>query len=232
MSEMIPMFSHPVLTVDDYPDGDAIADRFFEKSMALMEEYPDAGLISGAFHNGKRAEHREDFRRYGFTSFYNVNLGKREDFHFMNRAAMTVFARYLSLVGRSDLAMRLDNAWASVYGRGHFIPHHTHPLSHLSMAFYAAADEGTGRIIFDNPSRGHFEHFYPPEVSWLQYRSSIQPKKGMFLVFPSYLTHHTEPHESDDLRVIYSANVQLQYRKATDADRDSESTQSNLYREV
>ncbi|MCB1670224.1 MAG: putative 2OG-Fe(II) oxygenase [Gammaproteobacteria bacterium] len=232
MSEVIPMFSHPVVTIDDYPDSEAIADRFFEKSLALMEEYPDAGLISSAWHSGQRARSREDIEKHGFTSFYNVNLGKREDFHFMNQAAMAVFAQYLRVVGKSNLGMRLDNAWASVYGKGHFVPEHTHPLSHLSMAFYAAATEGTGRIVFENPSRGHFQHFYPPEISWMHYRYSIQPKKGLFVVFPSYLVHHTEPHESDEYRVIYSANVQLQYRKPTDSDREGESTQSGIYQQV
>jgi len=232
MSELIPMFSHPVMTVDDFPASDALADEFYEKSMALMQEYPDAGLISSAFHKGERARNREDYQKHGFTSFYNVNLGKREDFHFINKAAMEVFAHYLRLVRKSNLAMRLDNAWASVYGKGHYVPHHTHPLSHLSMAFYAAATEGTGKIVFDNPARGHFEHFYPPEISWLHYRFSVQPKKGLFVVFPSYLVHHTDPHDSDELRVIYSANVQLQYRKGTDSDRDGESTQSGLQQTV
>lgn len=230
MSQIIGMFSHPVLTIDDMPEREAIADAFFEKSMALMQEFPDAGLISQAFHAGRRASSADDFQRHGFTSFYNVNLGKREDFHFINRAAMQAFAQYLQVVGKDGLGMRLDNAWASVYGRGHFVPHHTHPLSHLSLAFYASATDGTGQLVFDNPSRGHFEHFYPPELSWLHYRYSIQPRKGLFVVFPSYLVHYTEPHESDELRVIYSANVQLGYRKATDADRPDESTQSDWMR--
>jgi uncharacterized protein (TIGR02466 family) len=230
MSELIPMFSHPVLTIDDYPNHDVIADEFYTKSLRLMNEFPDAGLISNAWHGGKRAEHQDDFKKYGFTSFYNVNLGKREDFKFMNKAAMNVFAEYLRLVGRSDVVMRLDNAWSSVYARDHFVPQHTHPLSHLSMAFYASATENTGSIVFENPARAHFEHFYPPEIGWMPYRFSVQPKKGLFVVFPSYLAHQTEPHESDDLRIIYSANVQLQYRKGTDADKIGESTQSTFRR--
>lgn len=229
MSELIPMFSHPVMTVDDFPGVEAIADEFYARSLTLMAEYPDAGLISDAFHHGKRATHARDFQQHGFTSFYNVNLGKREDFHFINKPAMEVFAYYLKSVGKSNLSMRMDNAWASVYGHGHFVPRHTHPLSHLSMAFYAAASEGTGRIVFDNPARAHFEHFYPPELSWLPPQFAIQPKKGMFIVFPSYLVHHTEPHDSDEMRVIYSANLQLQYRKPTDSDRSGESTQSQFH---
>lgn len=228
MSRIIAMFGHPVLTVDDFPGSEAIADAFREKSMGLMAEFPDAGLIGNAFHQGGRASNPGDFEEHGFTSFYNVNLGKREDFHFINSAALKVFAHYLQAVGRGTLAMRLDNAWASVYGRGHFVPHHTHPLSHLSLVFYAAATPGTGQLIFDNPARGHFEHFYPPELSWLQPRSTIEPRKGRFVVFPSYLVHHTEPHDSDEFRVIYSANVQLQYRKATDADQVGVSTQSDF----
>jgi uncharacterized protein (TIGR02466 family) len=216
MSEIISMFSHPVLTIDNYPKADAIADEYREKSLALVEEFPNAGLISNAWHSGKRAQKPEDFKKHGFTSYHNVNLGDREDFEFMNRAAMEMFKQYLHVVGKPNTAMRISNAWASIYGRDHFVPQHTHPMSHLSLVFYAAATEGTGHLVFENPARGHFQHFYPPEISWLHYRFSIQPKKGLFVVFPSYLAHNTEPHESDELRVIYSANLQLQYTKAVE----------------
>lgn len=219
MGQVIQMFSHPVITLDDYPHVDAIADQFYQKSLGLMTEYPDAGLISDAWHSGKRAGNTDDFIKHGFTSYYSENLVKRTDFAFMNKAAMEVFAQYLRVVGKADTGMRLESAWASVYGRGHFIPQHTHPLSHLSLVFYAAATEGTGRIIFENPAIAHFQHFYPPEICWMPYRFSVQPQKGLFIVFPSYLMHSTEPHESDNYRVIYSANVQLEFSKLTDADK-------------
>ena len=216
MGQIIQMFSHPVITIDDYPGIDTIADQFYKKAMGLMQEFPDAGLISDAWHSGKRARNEDDIRQHGFTSFHSVNLARRDDFDFMNKAALEVFAQYLQVVGKAGTGMSLDSAWASVYGRGHYVPEHTHPLSHLSMVFYAAATDGTGKLVFDNPARAHFQHFYPPELSWMPYRFSIQPKKGMFVVFPSYLVHNTEPHESDDFRVIYSANLQLKFNRVTD----------------
>lgn len=226
MGQLIQMFSHPVITLDDYPNADAIANEFRDKSMRLVEEFPDAGLISNAWHSGKRASSTDDFKEYGFTSYYSENLVKREDFGFINHAAIEVFAQYLRVVGKADAGLRLDSAWASVYGRGHYIPQHTHPLSHLSMVFYAAATEGTGRIIFENPAVAHFQHFYPPELCWMPYRFSLQPKKGLFVVFPSYLVHSTEPHESDESRVIYSSNVQLEFSKLTDADKARQASRS------
>lgn len=219
MGQLIQMFSHPVITLDDYPDSDALADRFYAKAMALVQEYPDAGLISDAWHSGRRAQSADDIRQHGFTSYYNVNLAARDDFEFMNRAALEVFAQYLRVVGKEGTGMRLDSAWSSVYGRGHYVPQHTHPMSHLSMVYYASATEGTGRLVFENPARAHFQHFYPPEISWMPARYSIQPKKGLFVVFPSYLVHNTEPHDSDEPRVIYSANAQLEFSKLTDADK-------------
>ena len=224
MSEIISMFSHPVVTLDDYPNSDAIADRFYEKSMTLMDEYANGGLISNAWHSGKRAEKKEDYEKHGFTSFYNVNLSKRSDFDFMNKPAMAAFSQYMRVVGKTDVGIRLDSAWTSIYGRDHFVPQHTHPMSHLSLVFYAAATQGTGKLVFDNPSRGHFQHFYPPELCWMPYRFSIQPKKSLFVVFPSYLVHSTEPHASDDKRVIYSANIQLAFSKLTDADKTRRAT--------
>lgn len=220
MGQLIQMFSHPVITIDDFPELDAIADKFYDKAMQLKAEYPDAGLISDAWHSGQRAKSPQDIEQHGFTSFYNVNLVNRPDFDFMNRAAMAVFAEYMRVVGKPEVGMHLGSAWASIYGRGHYIPQHTHPMAHLSMVFYAAATEGTGQLIFENPARGHFQHFYPPEICWMPYRFSVQPKKGLFVVFPSYLTHNTEPHQSDEYRVIYSANVQLAFSKPTDADKN------------
>jgi len=184
-----------------------------------MQDYPDAGLISDAWHSGRRAQNPDDIKQHGFTSFYNVNLVKRDDFDFMNKAALEVFAQYLRVVGKAGAAMRMDSAWSSVYGKGHYVPQHTHPMSHLSLVYYAAATEGTGHLVFENPARAHFQHFYPPEISWMPYRYSIQPKKGLFVVFPSYLVHNTEPHDSDDFRVIYSANAQLEFSRPTDADK-------------
>lgn len=220
MGQLIQMFCHPVITIDDFPELDAIADKFYEKAMQLKAEYPDAGLISDAWHSGQRAKSPHDIEQHGFTSFYNVNLVNRADFEFMNRAAMAVFGEYMRIVGKPEVGMHLGSAWASIYGRGHYIPQHTHPMAHLSMVFYAAATEGTGQLIFENPARGYFQHFYPPEICWMPYRFSVQPKKGLFVVFPSYLTHNTEPHQSDEYRVIYSANVQLAFSKPTDADKN------------
>lgn len=219
MGQIIQMFSHPVITLDDYPDSDALADRFYARAMTLVQEYPDAGLISDAWHSGRRAQSADDIRQHGFTSYYNVNLVTHDDFEFMNQAALEVFAQYLRVVGKEGTGMRLDSAWSSIYGRGHYVPQHTHPMSHLSLVYYASATEGTGRLVFENPARAHFQHFYPPEISWMPARYSIQPKKGLFVVFPSYLVHNTDPHDSDEPRVIYSANVQLEFSKLTDADK-------------
>lgn len=220
MGQLIQMFSHPVISIDDYPEADTIAEEFCKKSARLIQEFPDAGLISDAWHSGKRAENQDDFNRHGFTSYYNDNLVKRNDFDFINKAALEVFTQYLRVVGKADTGMRIESAWTSIYGKGHFIPRHTHPLSHLSMVFYAAATEGTGRLIFENPAVAHFQHFYPPEICWMPYRFSVQPKKGMFVVFPSYMVHSTEPHDSDEQRVIYSANAQLAFSKLTAADKE------------
>jgi len=219
MSKIFQSFSHPIISLDDYPDAEALADRFYEKSMQLMVDYPDAGLISDAWHSGRRATGPEDIKLHGFTSYYSENLTRRADFDFINQAALDAFGQYLRVVGKAGAPIRMGNAWSSVYGRGHYIPQHTHPLSHLSLVFYAAATEGTGRLVFENPAIANFQHFYPPEICWMPYHFSIQPKKGLFVVFPSYLVHNTDPHESDELRVIYSANVQLEFSKLTDAER-------------
>jgi uncharacterized protein (TIGR02466 family) len=221
MGQIIQMFSHPVITLDDYPDSNTLADRFYNKAMGLMQEFPNAGLISDAWHSGRRAQSEDDIRQHGFTSYHSVNLAKRDDFDFINKAALEVFAQYLRVVGKTGLGMTLDSAWSSIYGRGHYVPQHTHPLSHLSLVYYAAATEGTGQLVFENPARAHFQHFYPPEISWMPYRYSVQPKKGLFVVFPSYMVHNTEAHDSDELRVIYSANLQLAFNRLTDTDKVS-----------
>jgi uncharacterized protein (TIGR02466 family) len=219
MSKIYQSFSHPIITLDDYPGANEIAERFYEKSMQLMTDYPDAGLISDAWHSGRRASGPEDIKQHGFTSYYSENLTRRTDFDFINQAALDAFGQYLRVVGKIGAPIRMGNAWASVYGRGHYIPQHTHPLSHLSLVFYAAATAGTGRLVFENPAIANFQHFYPPEICWMPYHFSVQPQKGLFVVFPSYLVHNTDPHESDELRVIYSANVQLEFSKLTDAER-------------
>jgi len=72
---------------------------------------------------------------------------------------------------------------------GKLIQMFCHPMSHLNMVFYAAAAADTGKLVFDNPARGHFQHFYPPEISWMPYRFSIQPTSGLFVVEAYSILH-------------------------------------------
>ncbi|MEM7467528.1 MAG: putative 2OG-Fe(II) oxygenase [Pseudomonadota bacterium] len=37
----------------------------------------------------------------------------------------------------------------------------------------------------------------------------MEPKEGMMLIFPSYLTHMVEPHLSDDERISLSFNFRV-----------------------
>lgn len=110
-------------------------------------------------------------------------------------------------VARRPRRFRLT-AWAIVLeGQGYQIPH-IHPSAWLSGVYYVAlprviADGGAdkaGWIAFGRPP-DHFHTAAEPEVR------HVQPEPGLMLLFPSYLYHHTVPHQSAETRISIAFDV-------------------------
>ena len=198
-------FSFPVLA-EMIEDGERIADDVCEAAYKLRDSDDNAKLLSRGWSEGKRAESKEDYKEYGFTSHGRHQLLSDDRFHGIHNAIVKQAEQYSSKM-QSNPRFHITNSWVSIYGDGHFVPEHIHTHAHLSCVFYAAATEGTGNIIFRNPAYAVYAMNYGHGDPYFCDKFEVQPKKGMLIIFPSFMPHLTKPHEANEDRIILSSNM-------------------------
>jgi uncharacterized protein (TIGR02466 family) len=131
----------------------------------------------------------------------------------MQRALQIAESCIVEYYGESKQGqLHMVNAWANINGPGNWNAPHIHLPCQWSGCFYvnvndAAQLRNDGNIIFIDPLPlgPHFRKAT---------NSVIQPKTGMILIFPSYLMHMVEPHQSDEERISIAFNLQWVDKKA------------------
>ena len=203
-------FQFPI-TVEVLPEGERLADEFCAMAKGIRSKDTQGGLLGHSWGQSLTATGPEDYDKSGYTSAYNHNLAEQEQFDELHKVTVKQIEKYLRVVGVKNMQFGLTNSWASIYGEGHFVPEHTHPMAHLSVVFYAAATEGTGEIIFNNPAYSSYAMTYGGGAggSLFNDKFPVSPKKGMMIVFPSFIPHGTRPHEDTEERVIFSVNAKF-----------------------
>jgi hypothetical protein len=98
--------------------------------------------------------------------------------------------------------MMLAEIWSLTLNRGQSITVHTHksnthmrPEDYYSVSYYVNAPEGSARLIFNVNICNTIERLIP-----------ITPEPGMFLIFNSFIQHYSDRHNSDEQRLVISAN--------------------------
>lgn len=198
-------FCFPLLA-EQIEDGESIADEVSDAAFQLRANNAKSKLLSSGWSEGLRAKSKDDYDEYGYTSHGSDPIVGDERFHRIHTAIVEQCQKYTKLVG-SDPRFHIMNSWVSIYGNGHYVPEHIHTHAHLSCVFYARASEGTGHIVFRNPAHAVYAMSYGKGDPFFSDRIEIPPKKGMLIIFPSFMPHYTKPHVSDEYRVILSANM-------------------------
>ena len=207
--ELTSPFHFPLL-IEIVEEGDRIADEFCLLAKSLRSKDKAGGLLSHSWGMALQSGNKADYEKDGYTSFYNQNLAEKEEFNEIHQVAVKQIEKYLAATTPHEVTFGLTNSWASIYGKGHFVPDHIHPMAHLSVVFYAAATEGTGEISFKNPAYSAYAMSYG-DKGLFRDTLIVQPKKGMMIVFPSFLEHGTRPHEDHAERIIFSTNAVLEF---------------------
>ncbi len=180
-----------------------------ERTLEFEKSDQSGGILSEGWNRGGRASSSEDYASGGYTSFYTQRIMEMPEFEGIHRAAVDAFNNYVHVMGRGGEPFYVQHSWVSSYGEGHFVPEHIHTFSHLSCVFYAHAVENTGAIVFKNPALPIYGMCQDQHSSLFNDIQRLAPKVGSFYVFPSFMPHYTEKHESDEKRVIFSANMIL-----------------------
>ena len=109
-------------------------------------------------------------------------------------------------------AVKIKSLWAIINEKDAWNQKHHHSNSDLSAAYYVAAHENCGDIVFYDP-RPAPVHNHPISKSPNKLNAtvnSIKPEPGMLVLFPSYLEHSVNPNLSDKKRIVISFNLSLE----------------------
>jgi uncharacterized protein (TIGR02466 family) len=109
----------------------------------------------------------------------------------------------------------IDCSFLNIMPTGSFNHAHIHPGSHMSCVYYVKVPENSGNIVFVCPNEYLWDKLsgcrrdeYIKQND-LQTKFEITPKEGMFLMFPSSLTHLVEANLSEDDRISIVVDINL-----------------------
>jgi uncharacterized protein (TIGR02466 family) len=107
--------------------------------------------------------------------------------------------------------LNLLNLWINKNYKGSFNVPHVHPKSNFSGIFYVEVAEKDGQLIFirNDKSNSFTDNSYFFNGLDFNVTYDIQPKKNMFIIFPSHLDHMVMPHFDDKPRISVSFNFEL-----------------------
>jgi uncharacterized protein (TIGR02466 family) len=121
---------------------------------------------------------------------------------------------------RHELVWRV-NSWANVNRQGHGNQFHTHPGAFWSATYYVddggiGADPSIGGEFEIQDPRGVAPVMYAPGLTFpgpdgaaLGEAQRLTPRAGMFVVFPSWLSHGVRPYRGTRERISIAINFSL-----------------------
>jgi uncharacterized protein (TIGR02466 family) len=126
----------------------------------------------------------------------------------LQQAVRAGCASALQEMGAGNIAFRLQS-WINMHDRGGFNFLHVHEGSLLSGTFYLKVPAGAGKFVFRDPRpgvvHGCIKGAVPNGYSDIQ----LTPDAGLLVLFPCWMEHYVEPHDSDEPRIAIAFNAVL-----------------------
>lgn len=115
-------------------------------------------------------------------------------------------ATALAEMGRGGRAFQLQS-WVNLHDRGGFNFLHMHEASLLSGSFYLKVPAGSGALCFRDPRPGVLHGNIKGSVANGHADVHLKPSAGLLVLFPCWMEHYVEPHESDEPRICIAFNA-------------------------
>jgi uncharacterized protein (TIGR02466 family) len=115
-------------------------------------------------------------------------------------------AAALGEMGCAGQAFQLQS-WVNLHDRGGFNFLHMHEASLLSGSFYLKVPEGSGPLCFRDPRAGVLHGNVKGPVPNGHADVKLKPSSGLLVLFPCWMEHYVEPHESDEPRICIAFNA-------------------------
>ena len=115
-------------------------------------------------------------------------------------------AKALHEMGVRDMALHLQS-WINIHDRGGFNFLHVHEGSLLSGSFYLKVPPGSGKFVFRDPRPGVIHGYAKGAVANGYSDVHLAPDTGLLVLFPCWMEHYVEPHNSDEPRITIAFNA-------------------------
>lgn len=115
-------------------------------------------------------------------------------------------ARALAEMGRGEQPFELQS-WVNLHDRGGFNFLHLHEGSLLSGSFYLKVPPGSGDLVFRDPRPGIIHGAMKGSFANAHADINLRPSAGLVVLFPCWMEHFVEPHESDEPRICIAFNA-------------------------
>jgi len=172
--------------------SDDIADRaeqIFLQNYDVLENVGDHLTDYGSSQKDYRKLFHEIINELANIVFsYNTTLG------------MSLYEKYFKKIHQSDIDIHM---WIQDYKKGHQHEVHNHPGCAISGVYYLRGDDESEKLNFINPNVS--QSTFTSEPSDLIYRLSV--RKGMAVLFPSYLCHYVKSSTNTNIRTSLAFNM-------------------------
>lgn len=112
----------------------------------------------------------------------------------------------LGEMGQGNMAFSLQS-WINMHDRGGFNFLHLHEGSLLSGSFYLNVPPGSGQFVFRDPRPGVIHGSVKGSVPNGHCDVHLTPSAGLLVLFPWWMEHYVEPHDSDEPRITIAFNA-------------------------
>lgn len=141
------------------------------------------------------------------TSNGRYDLLKDSKFLPLNNWVMDMVNQYCINLGIDHSLLTSTGSWFNIYQKYDYQEKHVHPNSIISCIYILAASEQSAKVYFTTPLNDMFHVKYTgTQQQQTTQQICCESIPGTLIIFPSYLPHSVERHDTDDLRISLSYN--------------------------
>ncbi len=135
-----------------------------------------------------------------------MNVLEQAEFAPLRDAVRAACSAVLREMGQAERAFYLQS-WINLHDRGGFNFLHMHEGSLLSGSFYLQVPPGSGQFVFRDPRPGVIHGYVKGAVPNGHADVHLRPSDGLLVLFPCWMEHYVEPHDSDEPRITLAFNA-------------------------
>lgn len=143
--------------------------------------------------------------RQGWNS-EDMTVLERPAFAALKQSIHAACVAALREMGQQDVAFYLQS-WINLHDRGGFNFAHVHEGSLLSGSFYLQVPPGSGKFVFRDPRPGVVHGYLKGAVPNGYSDIHLTPEFGLLVLFPCWMEHYVEPHNSEEPRIVIAFNA-------------------------